>query len=156
MRGKRIAYSPDLGHARVDAEVAEAVRRAIRVFEEMGAIIEEVSPPWGKLGPELIRFFWPAVFANRAEHLPQFANRMDPGFVAMLRENAQVTTAQYMHMRTRRFDYVGQIHDFMEGYDFLLTPAVSVAAFPANRLQPAHWPQHDWDWLMWEIGRAHV
>jgi aspartyl-tRNA(Asn)/glutamyl-tRNA(Gln) amidotransferase subunit A len=149
MRGKRIAYSPDLGHARVDPEVAEAVARAIHVFEEMGAIIEEVSPPWGKLGPELIRFFWPAVYAGRAEYLPQYANRMDAGFVAMLRANAHVTTAQFMQMRTRRFDYVQQIHDFMEGYDFLLTPAVSVAAFPANRLQPAHWPQHDWDWLMW-------
>ena len=37
----------------------------------------------------------------------------------------------------------------MDNYDFLLSPAVSVAAFPANQLQPAHWPQHEWDWLMW-------
>jgi aspartyl-tRNA(Asn)/glutamyl-tRNA(Gln) amidotransferase subunit A len=37
----------------------------------------------------------------------------------------------------------------MEGYDFLLSPAVSVAAFPADKLQPAHWPQHPWDWISW-------
>ena len=24
-----------------------------------------------------------------------------------------------------------------------------MAAFPAERLQPAHWPQHPWDWIMW-------
>ena len=33
--------------------------------------------------------------------------------------------------------------------DLLLTPAVSVPAFPADRLQPEHWPQHPWDWLSW-------
>ena len=26
---------------------------------------------------------------------------------------------------------------------------MSVAAFPADRLQPAHWPEHSWDWLSW-------
>lgn len=149
MKGRRIAWSPDLGHARVDHEVAEPVARAFRAFEEMGAIVEEVTPPWGRLGPELIRFFWPAAFAGRIEHLAEFENRMDPGFVAMVKHAAGFTVSQFMQMRLRRFEYIRQIHDFMEGYDFLLTPAVSVAAFPADRLQPAHWPQHAWDWLMW-------
>ena len=22
-------------------------------------------------------------------------------------------------------------------------------AFPAERLQPAHWPEHPWDWIQW-------
>ncbi|HEV7543253.1 MAG TPA: amidase family protein, partial [Reyranella sp.] len=38
---------------------------------------------------------------------------------------------------------------FFDDWDFLLTPAVSVAAFPAELLQPRHWPQHPWDWLSW-------
>ena len=36
-----------------------------------------------------------------------------------------------------------------EKYDLLLTPSVSVAAFPLGRLNPEHWPQHAWDWLGW-------
>src|ERR1051325_8437684 len=32
-RAPRIAYSPDLGHARVDPEVAELVAKAVQVFE---------------------------------------------------------------------------------------------------------------------------
>lgn len=149
MKGKRIAYARDLGHARVDPEVAEVVERAVKAFEEMGAEIEEVTPAWGPLGPELARFFWPATFSSRAENLAEFESRMDPGFVAMIKYAQGFTAPQYMQMRTRRFAYVQQIHEFMEGYDFLLTPAVSVAAFPADKLQPAHWPQHEWDWLMW-------
>jgi aspartyl-tRNA(Asn)/glutamyl-tRNA(Gln) amidotransferase subunit A len=149
MKGKRIAYSRDLGHARVDPEVAEAVEKAVKVFEDMGAIIEDVTPAWGPLGPELARFFWPATFSSRIESLPEFESGMDPGFVAMIKFASGFTTPQFMAMRSRRFAYIQQIHEFMEGYDFLLTPAVSVAAFPADRLQPEHWPQHEWDWLMW-------
>jgi aspartyl-tRNA(Asn)/glutamyl-tRNA(Gln) amidotransferase subunit A len=122
---------------------------AVKAFEEMGADVEEVTPAWGRLGPELVRFFWPATFSGRGRHLPEFESGMDPGFVAMIKYAAGFTAPQFMQMRERRFAYVQAIHEFMEGYDFLLSPAVSVAAFPADRLQPAHWPQHAWDWLMW-------
>ena len=149
MKGKRIAYSRDLGHARVDPDVAALVEQGVGAFREMGAEVEEVTPAWGKLGPELVRFFWPATFAGRIRHLPEFEARMDPGFVKMIRHASTFTVPQFMQMRERRFAYVQAIHEFMEGYDVLLTPAVSVAAFPADRLQPAHWPQHEWDWLMW-------
>jgi aspartyl-tRNA(Asn)/glutamyl-tRNA(Gln) amidotransferase subunit A len=149
MRGKRIAFSADLGHARVDPAVADAVADAVRAFEEMGAIVETVTPAWGKLGPDLVRFFWPATFSGRQKYLPEWEHRMDPGFVALLRASEGVSTAQFMQMREQRFAYVQAIHEFMENWDFLLSPAVSVAAFPADRLQPADWPQHPWDWLMW-------
>ncbi|MBS7813044.1 amidase family protein [Roseococcus pinisoli] len=149
MKGRRIAYSPDFGHARVDPEVAEVVAKAVTAFEAMGAHVEEVTPDWGPLGPELARFFWPATFSGRIDALPEFESRMDPGFVAMIKYASGFTASQFMQMRLRRFDYIQKIHEFMEGYDFLLSPAVSVAAFPADRLQPEHWPQHEWDWLMW-------
>ena len=45
--------------------------------------------------------------------------------------------------------YVEAIHRFFEDYDLLLTPAVSVAAFPADRLMPEDWPDHPWDWVQW-------
>ncbi|MDO9709682.1 amidase [Paracraurococcus lichenis] len=149
MKGKRIAYTRDLGHARVDPEVAELVEKAVTAFEAMGAHVEEVTPAWGKLGPELVRFFWPATFTARLRYLPEFESRMDPGFVAMIRSAADWTVPQFMQMRERRFAYIEAIHAFMQDWDFLLSPAVSVAAFPADRLQPEHWPQHPWDWLMW-------
>jgi aspartyl-tRNA(Asn)/glutamyl-tRNA(Gln) amidotransferase subunit A len=41
------------------------------------------------------------------------------------------------------------VHAFFQRYDLLLTPSLSVAAFPADRLIPAHWEQHPWDWLRW-------
>ena len=149
LRGKRIGFSPDFGHARVDPEVAAPVAAAVRVFQELGAIVEEVTPPWGPLGPELVRYFWPAAFAAKRQYLPEWRDRMDPGLVALLDAAEHQTVPEFMLMRERRFAYIQAIHQFMEGYDFLLSPAVSVAAFPATQLQPSHWPQHPWDWLMW-------
>ncbi len=46
IRGRRIAYSPDLGVARVDPDLAALVKSAAERFSELGAIIEEVKTPW--------------------------------------------------------------------------------------------------------------
>lgn len=150
MRGKRIAYSPDLGHARVDPEIAESVAKAVRAFEEMGAHVERVDPTWGPLGPDLIRFFWPAGYLARANaFLDTWRDKMEPGLVALMEDGRDFTAERYHVMRERKLAYCEAIHRFFQDWDFLLTPAVSTAAFPADRLQPEHWPQHPWDWLMW-------
>jgi len=149
VKGKRIAYSPDLGHARVDPEVAALVKAAVARFAELGAVVEEVATPWAKDGPELIRFFWPAHMARLAPKLKQWANRMDPGLVACIEAGAGVSVVDYLLMRERKMAYVSAINHWFEDWDFLLTPAVSVAAFPAELLMPSHWPSHAWDWVSW-------
>src|SRR5436190_14066826 len=55
--GLRIAYSPDLGYASVDPEVAAIVRKAVDVFRDLGAKVEEKHP--GFENPEAIfRVHW--------------------------------------------------------------------------------------------------
>ena len=150
LRGKRIAFSPNLGHARVDPEVAALVRGAAEALAtDLGATVEETTPAWGADGPELIRFFWPAHLSVHAPALAQWQDRMDPGLVACIRAGERYSVVDYQRMRDRKYAYCTAIHNFFEEWDFLLTPAVSVAAFPAERLQPEHWPQHEWDWVTW-------
>ena len=149
LRGKRIAYSPDLGHARVDADVAALVAQAVGVFTELGAQVEQVTPAWGRLGPELFDFFWPTVFSGRLRFLPEWEDKLDPGLVAMIKTAKDIRVSEFMVMRERRFAYCQQIHEFFTEWDFLLTPAVSTTAFPAELLQPPDWPQHPWDGLSW-------
>ncbi len=150
VRRRRIAYSPDLGHVRVDPSVAAMVKAAALRFADLGAHVEEASVPWGPSGPELIRLFWPAHLAARfAARLPEWDSRMDPGLVACVRAGMGVTLEQYQAARERKHAYVAAIHQWFEDWDFLLTPAVSVAAFPVERLSPSDWPQHEWDWVQW-------
>ena len=149
VRGKRIAYSPDLGHARVDPDVAALVKAAAQRFSDLGAQVEEVPIPWGPQGAELVRLFWPAHMTRLVPKLPEWESRMDPGLVACIRAGEKVSIDTYQLARERKYAYVAAIHRWFENWDLLLTPAVSVAAFPAERLNPAHWPQHDWDWVQW-------
>ena len=147
--GLRVAVSPDLGHARVDADVAAPVRSAAHAFEALGCTVESPALPFGPEGPEIIRLLWPIHLHAYRPLLDDFEDRMDPGLVACIRAADGVTGAEYIEMRARKLAYVEAVQRFFEDWDLLLTPAVSVAAFPAGRLQPAHWPSHPWDWIMW-------
>jgi aspartyl-tRNA(Asn)/glutamyl-tRNA(Gln) amidotransferase subunit A len=149
IKGLRIAFSADLGHARVDANVAEVVARAARVFADVGADIDAAVTPFGPRGPELVRFFWAAHELGLAHYLPEFGHQMDPGLVACIKSAEAGTASDYIRMRAEKLKYVAEIHGFFDEWDLLVTPAVSVAAFPADRLTPEHWPEHSWDWLSW-------
>ncbi len=148
--GRRVAFSADLGHARVDPEVAELVYQAAERFaHDCDAAMEQVTPAWGKAGGELIRGFWPAHVTRLAKYLPEWEAQMDPGLVACIRAAASMSIIEYQDLRERKMAYIADIHTWFEDWDFLITPSVSVAAFPADRLQPEHWPQHEWDWVSW-------
>lgn len=149
LRGRRVAFSPDLGHARVDTDVASLVADAVGAFREMGCEVEQMTPSWGKVGLRLFDFFWPTVFSGRLRFLPEWEDRLDPAFVAMIKTTADIKVSTFMAMREQRFAYCQSIHEFFADWDFLVTPAASTVAFPADRLQPAHWPEHPWDGLAW-------
>jgi aspartyl-tRNA(Asn)/glutamyl-tRNA(Gln) amidotransferase subunit A len=148
--GLRIAFSPDLGHARVDAEVAACVSQAVTAFEALGANVEIASPSWGPRGPELIRALWGAPLLAFTPADAASASEMDAGLVACLRDSAGVTWRDVNAAQARRLAYAADVGDwFAEGWDLLITPSASVAAFPHGRQVPDHWPHHAWDWLTW-------
>ncbi|HTJ89146.1 MAG TPA: amidase family protein [Acidocella sp.] len=149
LSGLRIAFSPDLGHARVDPAVAGLVRAAVEGLPELGAAVEEVRPAWGPLGPELIRFFWPCQYAQYSRLLPRWRDVMEPGLVACIEASSGKSIADLQIMRERKLAYIQAIGAFFKEWDFLVTPAVSTAAFPTGRLMPEGWPTHEWDWLAW-------
>lgn len=148
--GARIAYSPDLGHARVDPEVADLVRAAADNFARaLGTELREARIEWGRESSELARIFWCAHSARHVPTLARWEAEMDPGLVACVKEGARISITDYHLARERKYKMIAAIHRGFRDYDFLITPSVSVAAFPAERLIPGHWPQHDWDWLQW-------
>jgi aspartyl-tRNA(Asn)/glutamyl-tRNA(Gln) amidotransferase subunit A len=125
------------------------VKAAVARFTELGATVEEVATPWAAPGPEMIRFFWSAHMSRLQPHLAKWEAQMDPGLVACIKAAQNFSVVDYQLMRDRKMAYIASIHRWFEDWDLLLTPAVSVAAFPAEKLMPDHWPQHDWDWLSW-------
>ncbi|MGL4287113.1 MAG: amidase family protein [Phreatobacter sp.] len=150
LRGLRIAYSPDLGHARVDPEIARCVAEAVHVFETLGATVETVTPAWGPLGPDLIRALWGSAFLSHAPADEAGKRALDAGLLACLTDNRDLSWREVGGAQARRLAYAAEIGRwFSEGWDLLLTPSASVAAFPHGRQRPDHWPAHAWDWLAW-------
>ena len=147
--GLKVAFSPDLGHARVDPEIAALAQAAAEAFAELGCVVETPPVPFGPDGPDVIRLMWPIHLHAYRSLLDRFEAQMDPGLVACIRAGDGVGATAYIEARGRKLAYAEALCRFFEEWDLLLTPAVSVAAFPAERLQPAHWPEHPWDWLTW-------
>ena len=148
--GLRVAYSPDLGGLRVDPEVAVVVKQAALAFQELGAVVEEVADPRFADTHEMIRGMWNAHYAGiYGSHLAEWRDRMDPGLVAAIEDGFRYSAAQYIEWRGRKLGHWDSVRPFFETYDLLLTPSVSVTAFEVGRLNPAHFPQHAWDWLPW-------
>lgn len=146
----RIAFSPDLGHARVDPAVAALVAAAAGRLAALGFQVEEATPPWGPSGPELIRSLWGVAFLPFAPATEEDGSRLDPGLAACLRDAGTLTLAGTIAAQGRRLAYASAIGAwFAGGWDLLVTPAASVAAFPVGRQRPPHWPDHAWDWLSW-------
>jgi aspartyl-tRNA(Asn)/glutamyl-tRNA(Gln) amidotransferase subunit A len=83
------------------------------------------------------------------EFLPKWRDRMDPGLVAIIEHGKTYSAIDFCKANAQRFAYYEKVRAFFDRYDVLLTPTVSVAAFPAERLIPEHWEQHPWDWLRW-------
>lgn len=149
VRGRRVAFSPDLGGLRVDADVAAIVRSAALAFQDLGCSVEEVKPGFADT-TDVIRCLWSAHYAgNYGPYVAEWGERMDPGLVACIEHGRRFGAAQYVEMRGRKLAFWDSVRPLFERYDLLLTPATSVAAFPAGRLNPEHFPQHAWDWLPW-------
>ena len=147
--GLRVAFSPDLGYLPVDDEVATVVRSAVFAFEEQGCDVVEVAPGWDDpIGIE--HLYYTANFAgNIGPFLEEWEDRLDPGMVACAREGMRYSAADYVQARSRRNAFYDRVRQAFERFDLLLTPTMSVAAFPVGRLMPEHCEQHPWDWIRW-------
>jgi aspartyl-tRNA(Asn)/glutamyl-tRNA(Gln) amidotransferase subunit A len=149
IEGWRIAFSPDLAHLRVDPEIAAIVRAALPAFEEAGARVEEVDPGFGDTLP-VERVLFPANLAGTlAPVFEQVRERMDPGLVAMIEHGRDFGVVDYLVAQSARAELYQRMVALFSRYVLLVTPSLSVAAFPAGRLIPEHWEQHPWDWLRW-------
>ena len=132
----RVAWSPDLGTAVVDPEVARLTAAAARRFAELGCEVEEASPdvadPW-----ELINVMWCVGEAGvHGDLFPEVRDDLDPGLAAII-DTAQTYRALDVAAALRaRLDYYHGMRAFMERYDLLLTPTMPLPAFAAGLDQP--------------------
>jgi aspartyl-tRNA(Asn)/glutamyl-tRNA(Gln) amidotransferase subunit A len=147
VRGLRVAFSPALGFAEVDPEVADLVAVAAGAFAELGAHVDEIDP--GFTGSRAIFVaHWYAGAANLLRGYDEGQRaEMDDGLVEIATAGARIGLLDYLDAVARRGALGQQMRAFHERFDLLLTPTMPIAAFAAGieRADPAR--QERWfDW----------
>jgi aspartyl-tRNA(Asn)/glutamyl-tRNA(Gln) amidotransferase subunit A len=147
VRGLRIAWSPDLGYAKVAPEVLAIVKKALSVFTDLGAKVEEKNPGFPNPEP-IFRTHW---FAGAAFLLKDFAAEkkklIDPGLLEVAAQGASIGAAEILDAHMKRGALGALMNLFHRDYDLLVTPTLTVAAFDVGRDFPENPKNHSWtDW----------
>ena len=133
IRGLRIAYSPTLGYADVDPEVAALVDAAVRELEALGGIVDQVDP--GFEDPlDISTGLWFVASKTVYDSLgPQGQAVTDPDFAAQAAQGAELSSQDVQVLTLKRNALGTLMRLFMTQYDVLVTPAVAIPAFEARR-----------------------
>ena len=130
----RIAFSPELGYAAVDPEIAALVAQAASAFTELGAHVEQVDP--GFADPrETFDVLWSTGAARAVEALPS-TRGIDPGLAAIAEQGRAHSGLDYLRACGERDQLAIAMSGFHETWDLLLTPAMPITAFDAGREVP--------------------
>ncbi|MGH3388831.1 MAG: amidase [Actinomadura sp.] len=133
----RIAFSPTLGFAAVDPEVAALVAAAAAVFGDLGAHVDMVDPSFDD-PVEAFHVLWFAGAAKSVESLDAAQRaRLDPGLREICALGEQYSAVDYLTATACRMELGRIMGRFHEEYDLLLTPTLPIPAFAAGLEVPA-------------------
>jgi aspartyl-tRNA(Asn)/glutamyl-tRNA(Gln) amidotransferase subunit A len=147
VRGWRLAYSPTLGYARVDPEIAAAVAAAVRQFEALGAVVDEIETIFPS-PREALFTLWAAGAATLLRGYP--ADRqavVDPGLVETAAAGERISAVDYLGADLVRTALGQTMAAFHLKYDLLLTPMMPIPALPVGH--DLNDPARERHWIDW-------
>ena len=144
LSGRRIAFSPDLGFAPVNAEVAAITEAAAReLAQAYGATLEMAAPGIADAQPTFLALV--ALDTDRAG-LRRMARpsgyRFTPQLAQLLETDWSADAFTDAIMGRKRV--VNQMWRFMARYDLLITPTSATAAFPVDAEGPGELGGSNW------------
>ena len=134
--GLRVAYSPALGYATVDPEVAAAVRGAVTALESAGARVTLADP--GFADPiDAFRVLWYAGAAQLVSDIPPGRRALiDSGLAEVAAAGRRYSALDYLQALRERSALGIALGAFHQAYDLLVTPAEPIVAFEAGAEVP--------------------
>lgn len=147
--GLRVAWSPDLGYARLEEDVRKATEAAMEVLASLGCEIVEASPdapdPW-----EIVDVIWCASQAGAlGDQLDELGDQLDPGLREIVELGFNVTGAELVAAHTQRAAYYQTVRAFMEDFDVLITPTLPTTAFDVGKNHPGEVAGEQTTYLGW-------
>ncbi len=148
IKGARIAFSPQLGYVtKIEPEVEALTAKAAQKFSDLGAIVEEVDPEIEDPSDTFQTIWWSGATFALGELSGEKKALLDPGLREVVEEGAKFCLRDYLTAVKRREALGTAMRQFMERYDFLLTPTLAVPAFDVGLIAPKGYDSRQWmDW----------
>jgi aspartyl-tRNA(Asn)/glutamyl-tRNA(Gln) amidotransferase subunit A len=147
VKGLRIGYSPDLGLGKimegpwgkvdytVDSEVAALVSKAVALFSDLGAVVEEVDSLGIGAALKTHSTHWIVFSAKRVRALPaEKRSMLDPRFSEFAEAGERVSLPDFVDALAAREALGTKMNLFHKKYDLLLAPTFHVTAPAAGEL----------------------
>ena len=135
LAGLRVGFSPDLGYAAVDVEVAALVARAVGAFGECGARIEFADPGFSDpLDEVLYPIGMSELRASRASDSAQERALLDSTLRDAIAATPEWTAVDYVRAGYGRNAIWRAMNTFFETNDVLVTPTVAIPAFVVGEI----------------------
>ncbi len=135
--GLKIAFSPDLGYARVQKEVAIRVEQAVRAFEEMGHRVEAWTGSLPDMGDAWSSLIGTDLFAQLGDILGRHRDQLGRTLAGAVENAGKLTVAELTAIQKRRVGFGRILNALFEQFDLLLTPTMPTDAFAAGGPPPA-------------------
>jgi aspartyl-tRNA(Asn)/glutamyl-tRNA(Gln) amidotransferase subunit A len=128
----KIGYSPDLGYAVVQSDIAAAVEAGVKIFESLGHSVEEI-----KGGPPLMASSWGNMVALEVgggiyDLLPEHEAEFGRSFLSGIKDAQTVSMAWWGKAAHDRERLNAWCTDTFQKYDILITPTVPFDPPPAG------------------------
>ncbi|MGQ9721687.1 MAG: amidase [Candidatus Jordarchaeum sp.] len=132
VKGKKFAYSPDLGYAVVEPEIAEIVRKAAFGFADLGFEVEEVKLEFLDMGPDWVNQIVCETVAAVGDRMDEWKEVGYPPYFDFMWLADHLKGTDYVKVQYKRKEHWDRVMKVFEKYDFLLTPMLPIAAFPID------------------------
>lgn len=128
----RVGFSPDLGYAIVQSDIAAAVEEGVKVFEHLGHKIEHIHSGPPMLGREWGLFSAFEISAKLRDFLSEHESDFGRAFIAGVKHASQLDSQWWHDLTVNRAKLNNWCAEIFSNVDLLVTPTVPFDPPPAK------------------------
>lgn len=135
-KGVRVAIFKDLGGLPWEAEVRNSVRAQVKVFELLGCIVEEAEPDLRDANECFLAWRHWATELSFGNLLRTHGSQLNDYIHWHVEEGRKLTGSYLARIELKRTELYERMRQFMEKYEFFITPVNQVLPFDVNTPYP--------------------
>jgi amidase len=154
IKGSRIAWSDNLNIMPIDTEILEVARSTMGVFHGLGCEVVEDAPDFSGVRETALTLRglrYVSLYQDQFDD-PRFKKLVNPLVIGNIEEGLKLSIRDIARAERHRSELWQRVNNFLQNYDFLLTPTVAIPPFPAETIYPMEINgkpmEHYVDWIM--------